>query len=251
MIARRAALELAPDAVCNLGSGVSTGIANIAAEEGILDKIVLTNEQGLIGGAPSADAGAAVNYTSIIDQPYQFDFYDGGGLDLAFLSFAQVDARGSVNVSLFNGRIIGVGGFINISRNAKKVIFSGTFTAGGLDVVWENGMTCIRREGKFHKFSARLEQVSYSGPYAQELGQEAWYVTERAVFRRGLEGLELMEIAPGVDLERDVLKQMDFRPRISDDLTEMDPRLFLDKPMGLAADLGAKAPCHVPARLKK
>ena len=161
VIARRAALELAPDAVCNLGSGVSTGIANITAEEGILERIILTNEQGLIGGAPSADAGASVNYTSIVDQPYQFDFYDGGGLDLAFLSFAQVDAQGSVNVSLFNGRIIGVGGFINIAQNAKKVIFSGTFTAGGLDVVWENGVTRIRKEGKFHKFNARLEQVSY------------------------------------------------------------------------------------------
>jgi propionate CoA-transferase len=251
VIARRAALELAPAAVCNLGSGVSTGIANIAAEEGILERIVLTNEQGLIGGAPSADAGAAVNYTSIVDQPYQFDFYDGGGLDLAFLSFAQVDARGSVNVSLFNGRIIGVGGFINIAQNAKKVIFSGAFTAGGLDVVWENGATRIRKEGKFHKFSARLEQVSYSGPYAQELGQDALYVTERAVFRRGPEGIELVEIAPGVDLERDVLKQMDFRPRISDDLKEMDRRLFLDKPMGLTADLAGKTPCRVPARLKK
>jgi propionate CoA-transferase len=251
VIARRAAMELAPDAVCNLGSGVSTGIASIAAEEGILERIVLTNEQGLIGGAPSADAGAAVNYTSIVDQPYQFDFYDGGGLDLAFLSFAQVDARGSVNVSLFNGRIIGVGGFINIAQNAKKVIFSGTFTTGGLDIVWENGMTHIRKEGKFHKFNERIEQVSYSGPYAHELGQQAWYVTERAVFRRGLEGLELMEIAPGLDLERDILAQMDFRPRISDDLKEMDRRLFLDKPMGLAADLAGRAPCRVPARLRK
>jgi propionate CoA-transferase len=251
VIARRAALELAPDAVCNLGSGVSTGIANIVAEEGILDRIVLTNEQGLIGGAPSADAGAAVNYTSIVDQPYQFDFYDGGGLDLAFLSFAQVDAQGSVNVSLFNGRIIGVGGFINISRNAKKVVFSGTFTAGGLDVAWENGTTRIRKEGKFHKFNARLDQVSYSGPYAQELAQEAWYVTERAVFRRGPEGLELVEIAPGVDLECDVLAQMDFRPRISSYLKGMDRRLFLDRPMGLAADLAGRAPCHVPARLRK
>ena len=251
VIARRAALELAPDAVCNLGSGVSTGIASIAAEEGILERIVLTNEQGLIGGAPSADAGAAVNYTSIIDQPYQFDFYDGGGIDLAFLSFAQVDAQGSVNVSLFNGRIIGVGGFINISQNAKKVIFSGTFTAGGLNVVWENGMTRILREGGFHKFTKMLEQISYNGAYAQELGQEALYVTERAVFRRGPEGVELVEIAPGVDLERDILAQMDFHPRIAGDLREMDRRLFLEKPMGLAADLMERPPCHVPARLQE
>jgi propionate CoA-transferase len=251
VIARRAALELAPDAVCNLGSGVSTGIASIAAEEGILEKIVLTNEQGLIGGAPSADAGAAVNYTSIVDQPYQFDFYDGGGIDLAFLSFAQVDPAGSVNVSLFNGRIIGVGGFINISQNAKKVIFSGTFTAGGLKVVWEKGMTRILKEGCFPKFTRTLEQISYSGPFAGERGQEALYVTERAVFRRGAGGMELIEIAPGVDLERDILGQMDFRPRIADGLREMDRRIFLDRPMGMAADLAGKPACHVPARLKE
>lgn len=251
VIARRAALELAPDAVCNLGSGISTGIANIAAEEGILERIVLTNEQGLIGGAPSADAGAAVNYTSIIDQPYQFDFYDGGGIDLAFLSFAQVNPQGSVNVSLFNGRIIGVGGFINISQNAKKVIFSGTFTAGGLNVVWESGLTRILREGGFRKFTRKLEQISYNGAFAQERGQEALYVTERAVFRRGPDGIELVEIAPGVDMESDILARMDFRPRISGDLKEMDPRLFLDKPMGLAADLMSKPRCHVPERLKK
>jgi propionate CoA-transferase len=251
VIARRAALELAPDAVCNLGSGVSTGIASIAAEEGILERIVLTNEQGLIGGAPSADAGAAVNYTSIIDQPYQFDFYDGGGIDLAFLSFAQVDPQGSVNVSLFNRRIIGIGGFINISQNAKKVVFSGTFTAGGLNVVWEEGMTRILCEGKFHKFNKRLEQLSYNGPFAQERGQEALYVTERAVFRRGAAGIELIEIAPGVELERDILSQMDFRPRITDNLKEMDRRLFLDSPLGLAADLTGKPPCHVPARLRE
>ncbi len=173
VIARRAALELLPGAICNLGSGISTGISNIAAEEGILDWIVLTNEQGLNGGAPSPDAGAAINYTSIIDQPYQFDFYDGGGLDLAFLSFAQVDHQGSVNVSRFNGRIIGIGGFINISQNAKKVIFSGTFTAGNLQISWPGGQTIIHSEGKFPKFVSQLEQVSYSGPFAQERGQDA------------------------------------------------------------------------------
>ena len=251
IIARRAAMELRPGAVCNLGSGVSTGIAVIAAEENIVDRIVLTNEQGLIGGAPSSDAGAAVNYTSIVDQPYQFDFYDGGGLDLAFLSFAQVDPGGSVNVSRFNGRIIGVGGFINISQNAKKVIFSGTFTAGSQEIAWPGGQTVIAKDGKFNKFVSELEQVSYSGPFAGERGQEALYITERAVFRRAERGIELIEVAPGVDLERDILAHMDFNPRISPDLKEMDPRLFRDESMGLAGDLAKKEPCNIPARLRK
>jgi len=251
VIARRAAMELRPGAVCNLGSGVSTGIAVIAAEEGIVDQIVLTNEQGLIGGVPSADAGAAINYTSIVDQPYQFDFYDGGGLDLAFLSFAQVDAGGSVNVSRFNGRIIGVGGFINISQNAKKVIFSGTFTAGSQEISWPGGQTVIAKDGKLSKFVSHLEQVSYSGPFAQERGQEALYITERAVFRRTGNGIQLVEIAPGIDLERDILGHMDFRPDIAPDLKTMDARLFLDGNMGLAGDLAGKEPCNIPARLRE
>jgi propionate CoA-transferase len=251
VIARRAALELRPDAICNLGSGVSTGIAAIAAEEGILEQIVLTNEQGLIGGAPSADAGAAINYTSIVDQPYQFDFYDGGGLDLAFLSFAQVDAAGSVNVSRFNGRIIGVGGFINISQHAKKVIFSGTFTAGSLEMAWPDGKTLITKEGKFNKFVAQLEQISYNGPFACERGQEALYITERAVFRRGEQGIELIEIAPGINLNRDILAHMDFKPQIAENLKTMDARLFQAEPMGLAGDLMGKEPCNIPVRLRK
>ncbi len=251
IIARRAALELSPGAICNLGSGVSTGIAAIAAEEGIVDSIVLTNEQGLIGGVPSADAGAAVNYTSIIDQPYQFDFYDGGGLDLAFLSFAQVDKVGNVNVSRFNGHIIGVGGFINISQCAKKVIFSGTFTAGNLEMSWPGGKTVIHKEGKHKKFPAMVEQVSYSGPFAEERGQEALYITERAVFRRGKEGIELIEIAPGIDVDRDILAHMDFRPGISSDLKLMDERIFLDKPMDLAADLATKRAVNIPKRLQE
>lgn len=249
IIARRAALELSPGSICNLGSGVSTGIATIAAEEGIVDKIVLTNEQGLIGGVPSSDAGAAINYTSMIDQPYQFDFYDGGGLDLAFLSFAEVDAAGNVNVSHFNGRIIGVGGFINISQCAKKVIFSGTFTAGNLEMSWPEGKTVIHKEGRFNKFPANVEQISYNGAFAQERGQEAFYITERAVFKRGEKGLELIEIAPGIDLNRDILAHMDFQPVIAKDLKVMDERLFRDQSMGLATDLSSKTPVNIPKRL--
>ena len=252
VIARRAALELFPGAICNLGSGVSTGIANVAAEEGFLDAIVLTNEQGLIGGAPASgvDAGAGVNYTAMIDQPYQFDFYDGGGLDLAFLSFAQVDPHGSVNVSRFGDRVIGIGGFQNIAQNAKKVIFSGTFTTGGLKIGWQDSQTVIDQEGRQQKFVAELEQVSYSGLQAARQGQEALYVTERAIFRRGPDGLTLIEIAPGIDLERDVLAQMGFRPQIADDLKIMDDYLFRSKIMNYASALQSKPRLNIPARLR-
>jgi len=252
VIARRAALELFPKAVCNLGAGVSTGIANIAAEENILDQIILTNEQGLIGGAPASrmDAGAAINYDAMIDQPYQFDFYDGGGLDLAFLSFAQVDSQGSVNVSRFGGRIIGPGGFPNISQNAKKVIFSGTLTAGELDISWSKGRTSINNEGRYPKFIEQLEQVTYNGDFGWERAQEILFITERAVFRRGPEGLELLEAAPGVDLEADIFANMDFRPPVASDFKEMDNRLFYPEPMGLETDLAQKPRQNIPERLR-
>jgi propionate CoA-transferase len=213
----------------------------------------LTNEQGLIGGAPASgvDAGAAMNYSAMIDQPYQFDFYDGGGLDLAFLSFAQVDPAGSVNVSRFGERVIGIGGFQNIAQNAKKVIFSGTFTAGGLDVEWVDGMTIIRNEGRFPKFVAQLEQVSYNGRYAAERCQEALYVTERAVFERDVEGLTLIEIAPGIDLEKDIFAHMDFRPRVSADLRAMDARLLRPEAMDYAVELAGKPRFNLPLRLRQ
>lgn len=242
VVARRASLELFPGAICNLGSGISTGIAAIAAEEGALDAVVLTNEQGLIGGAPATgnEPGAGRNYQAMVDQPYQFDFYDGGGLDLAFLSFAEVDEDCNVNVSRFGDRIIGPGGFINISQNAKTMIFSGTFSSGGLDIDWPDGRSRIRREGRDKKFVSRVQQVSYSGPLAAQHGQRAFYITERAVFRRNEAGrLELIEIAPGIDIERDVLAQMAFRPAVSPALKEMDRRLFLPQPMGLAAIIAA------------
>jgi propionate CoA-transferase len=252
IIARRAALELFPGAICNLGAGISTGIANIAAEEGFLDQIILTNEQGLIGGAPASgvDAGAAINYDAIVDQPYQFDFYDGGGIDLAFLSFAQVDGEGSVNVSRFGDKIIGIGGFQNIAQNAKKMIFSGTFTAGGLQMAWPNGKSEIIQEGRFPKFVSKLQQISYNGAYAAELGQDVLFITERAVFLRGPNGLVLTEIAPGIDVEKDVLAWIDFELQVSAQLQEMDARIFAPKPMAYARDLLAKPRLNLPLRLR-
>lgn len=253
VIARRAAMELVPGAICNLGAGISTGISNIAAEEGFLYEIILTNEQGLIGGAPAGgvDAGAALNYNAMIDQPYQFDFYDGGGIDLAFLSFAQVDQDGSVNVSRFGSKIIGIGGFQNIAQNAKKVMFSGTFTAGGLKIAWPDGETDIVQEGRFAKFVEQLDQVSYNGKLAAENRQEVLFLTERAVFAHGPRGLTLLEIAPGIDIERDIMAHMGFRPAVAGDLKTMDARLFRAEPMGLAADILGKPRLNVPARLRE
>lgn len=252
VIARRAAMELFPGAICNLGAGISTGIANVAAEEGFLEQIVLTNEQGLIGGAPASgvDAGAAVNYAALIDQPYQFDFYDGGGLDIAFLSFAQVDWQGSVNVSRFGAKVIGIGGFQNIAQNARKMVFNGTFTAGDLQIDWTDRKLRVVNEGRFPKFLQRLEQVSYNGHYAARRGQCALYITERAVFERDEEGLILAEVAPGIDPQRDVLAHMQFTPRISPSLREMDERIFDTQPMGLAVDVLEKPRLNLPTRLR-
>lgn len=238
IVVRRSAMELKPGDVCNLGAGMSTGISAVAAEERILDRIVLTNEQGFIGGAPltGPDSGAAQNYDAAVDQPYQFDFYDGGGIDCAFLSFVEVDRDGNVNISRFGRTIVGIGGFVNISQNARKVVFSGTFTAGGLEVACEDGRLRIVREGRHSKFVEAIEQISYSGPFAREEGREAVFVTERAVFRVADGALELIEIAPGIDLERDVLARMAFRPKMAQDLKPMDSRIFRPEPMGLAAD---------------
>jgi propionate CoA-transferase len=235
-------MELYPGAICNLGAGVSTGLSTIAAEEGLLDAVVLTNEQGIIGGAPitGRDSGGGQNFAAMIEQPAQFDFYDGGGLDLAFLSFAEVDPEGNVNVSRFGDKIIGVGGFINISQNARCVVFGGTLTAGDLDIGWEGGRTVIRKEGRHRKFVRKLEQICYNAKIGRERGQVALFVTERAVFRVGPQGLELIEIAPGLDPERDVIAHMAFRPAVARALRTMDARIFAPGLMGLGADVHAK-----------
>ncbi|MBS0319166.1 MAG: 3-oxoacid CoA-transferase [Proteobacteria bacterium] len=252
VIARRAAMELFPGAICNLGAGVSTGISTIAAEEGLLDAVHLTNEQGIIGGAPitGRDSGGGQNFAAMVEQPAQFDFYDGGGLDLAFLSFAEVDPQGNVNVSRFGDRIIGPGGFINISQNAKCVVFNGTLTAGELDIGWENGRTVIRREGKHRKFVPNLEQVCYSARIGRGKRQTTYFVTERCVFAVGPDGLELIEIAPGLDAERDVIAHMGFRPQVSPQLRVMDARIFEPGRMGLAADVQQRPRRYRSARIQ-
>ncbi|MFG6159234.1 acyl CoA:acetate/3-ketoacid CoA transferase [Halomonas sp. 1390] len=238
IIARRAAFELRPNSVVNLGIGMPEGVGAVASEERLLAHLTLTAEPGVIGGLPAGglDFGAALNTQAIIDQPAQFDFYDGGGLDIAFLGMAQVDATGNVNVSRFGPRLAGAGGFINISQNARRVVFMGTFVATKETLAVVDGALKLPAGGQ-SKFVTEVEQRTFSGALAAADGKPVCYITERAVFELTPEGLALTEIAPGVDLEHDVLALMDFIPLMPEPPRRMDARIFHEAPMGLAEEL--------------
>ena len=238
IIARRCAMELPMGGVVNLGIGMPEAVAAVAREENLLDQVTLTAEPGIFGGIPQGglDFGAALNPSAIIAQNQQFDFYDGGGLDLACLGMAQADAQGNVNVSRFGDRFAGAGGFINITQNARALVFAGAFTAGGLRIETGDGSLRIAREGRSRKFVTAVEEVTFNGGLAAAAGQRVLYITERCVFQLTPAGLALVEVAPGIDPERDILALMDFHP-IMTDLKPMDDRLFRTAAMGLDAIL--------------
>ncbi|GHV35441.1 acyl CoA:acetate/3-ketoacid CoA transferase [Synergistales bacterium] len=233
---RRGAFELKKGKLVNLGIGIPDAVAAVANEEGFANEITLSIESGVLGGVPQGGLGigTTIGPESIYKQPDIFDLYDGGGLDMTFLGAAEIDPKGNVNVSKFGGRVVGPGGFVNISQNAKKVCFTGTFTAGKLETKVADGKLSIVKEGTGVKFINKVEQVTFSAEYAAEIGQEVLYITERAVFHLTKDGIMLTEIAPGVDLEKDILAHMEFKPIIAENLKLMDERIFKDGKMGLS-----------------
>lgn len=238
IIGRRAAMELKKNVVVNLGVGIPEWVAAVAAEEGIADEITLTVECGPIGGIPGGGLrfGATLNGQAYVDEGYQFDFYDGGGLDLCYLGLAEVDINGNVNVSRLGARITGSGGFTNISSASKKAVFCGTFT-NGAKITVNNGKLIILEEGRKHKFVKKVTEITFSGPMASAGKKEVLYVTERAVFALKPDGIHLIEAAPGIDMETQILPLMDFEPIIDyDELGKvklMDKRIFQDNVMGI------------------
>jgi len=236
IIGRRAAMELTEGSVVNLGIGVPEYVSMVANEEGIGDYMTLTVEAGPVGGIPMGGTqfGASRNADCYFDQSFMFDFYDGGGIDIAYLGLAQADETGNVNVSKFGTRVSGCGGFINISQNAKKVCFCGTFTAGGLKTKIENGKLVITNEGKESKFVKEVQQITFSGKYAAEASKLVLYITERAVFELRKDGVYLKEVAPGIDIKTQIIDLMGFEPKTDGEVKLMDSRIFCEEKMGLA-----------------
>ena len=235
VIARRALLELAPNSVINVGVGsIPDQVLQIAGEERVQDLLSVVIDSGVIGGAPMGglDFGASTNYDAVIEHANAFDFIDGGGLDAAFLGFGECDGQGNVNASKFGKRSPGCGGFLDISQNAGKLVFVGTFSSGGLEVAVEDGRLRILKEGRSSKFVERIAQTTFSADYARKCGQDVLFVTERCVLQLDADGLTLVEVAPGIDIERDILRRLPFRPRLGAP-REMDPVIFRNAPMRL------------------
>ncbi len=234
VIARRQAMELRPNMLVNIGVGVSNGVPLILAEEGLSDQVTFSLEQGQSGGLPvlGIDAGAMVNPRIILDHPVQHDLYHGGVLNATCLSAAEIDFCGNVNVSKLGRNVTGCGGFIDISQETHLIVFGGTLCTKSR-VVYENGEAHVVEQGKLHKFVNKVQQITFSADYALKLNKEVIFVTERCVFRMTPEGLMLTEIAPGLDIERDILANMDYKPLISKNLKLMPKELFTDRPMNL------------------
>lgn len=235
VIARRAAAELKPNALVNLGLGIPEAVASVVAEEGFSDSMVMTVETGSLGGvpAPRFSFGASVNAWSHVDSPTMFDVYDGGCLDMTFVGMAEIGENGDVNVSRFGSKITGCGGFIDLTQGTKKVIFCGTLTAGGLKTEVDDGKVKIISEGKNKKFVKSVYQVTFSGEHAIETGQEILYVTERCVFELRKDGITLTEVAPGIDVARDILPYMEFVPKMAPDIKIMDESFFREDKIDL------------------
>ena len=242
VVARRALMEISPGNVGNVGVGIADGIGLVAREEGIGDEFTLTVETGPVGGATAQGIyfGASINAKALMDMPSQFDFYGGGGLDVAYLSFAEVDQMGNVNVHKFNGKIVGTGGFVDICAGSKKIIFCGTLRAGGLKTSVGDGQISIDQEGKFEKFLPQLSAITFSGQEALKQGKKVFFITERAVLKLEKNGLILIEVAPGMDVQRDVIDKMGFVPKIAEHVKVMDPRIFCEAVMGIRQEFMIK-----------
>jgi propionate CoA-transferase len=235
IIARRVAMELSAGMVINVGADMTDHLTMVLHEEGIADHVTIALQSGTVGGVPAGGLayGAAANPDAILDQPAQYDFLDGGGLDVAVLGATKVDARGNVNASRFGSLILGCGAFINLSQSARQVLFCASFTDGA-EIALLDGALTVMREGEERTFVSALEQITFAGRYATEHGRRVLYITERAVFELRAGKLTLTEIAPGVDFRRHLLPHMDFRPEIDSDLKRMDATLFSREPMGLS-----------------
>jgi propionate CoA-transferase len=235
-IARRAAMEIYPGCVINLGTGIPNDmVGKVCNEEGVSDEIMITVESGIYGGvqAGGIDFGIGQNLYAMISHPEQMDYYNGAGVDVTFMGAGELDEEGNVNATKMGSRCTGAGGFVDITQNAKKIVFCAAFTADGAEYAFENNRICIVKEGAVRKMVKKAGQISFNGKMARDKGQKVVFVTERAVFELAKEGVVLTEIMPGIDLQRDVLDQMDFVPIISPNLKTGNQNLFKEGTFGL------------------